>query len=128
MTDAICGFDPRPWDAESGVIFGEPWQAQVFAMTVALNEAGHFSWTEWGEVFSAHRKASAESGRPDDGDAYYDDWLSALEEIAAQRALASGEAQQRYRQAWEHATARTPHGQPIVLRDGDFETAGTPAT
>ncbi|MGY6251022.1 nitrile hydratase accessory protein [Bosea thiooxidans] len=123
-TEAVCGFDPRPWNADTGVIFGEPWQAQVFAMTVALNDAGLLSWKEWGDVFSAHRKASSESGRQDTGDTYYDDWLNALEEISAKRSLAPSEMQHRYRHAWEHATARTPHGQPILLQDGDFEHPG----
>jgi len=32
-------------DAPSPV-FEEPWHAQVFAITVALNEAGVFQWTD----------------------------------------------------------------------------------
>ncbi len=28
-------------------VFAEPWHAQVFAVTVALNEAGRFAWSEW---------------------------------------------------------------------------------
>jgi len=122
----VQGFDPRPLDAGSGMIFCQPWQAQVFAMTVALNGAGLFSWSEWAEIFAAHRKASAEGRRPDDENTYYDDWLNALEEIAAKRSLASSEVQHLYKHAWEHAAFRTPHGKSITLQDGDFEHTRTP--
>ena len=30
-------------------VFAEPWQAQAFAMTVALHDRGLFSWNEWAE-------------------------------------------------------------------------------
>jgi len=29
-------------------------------------------------------------------------------------------SQHRYRDAWDHAADRTPHGAPIVLMPGDF--------
>ena len=32
--------------------FREPWEAQAFAMTVKLHEAGHFTWPEWAAVLS----------------------------------------------------------------------------
>ncbi|MBD8688362.1 MULTISPECIES: nitrile hydratase accessory protein [unclassified Rhizobium] len=118
-----CGTDPRIWDEETGMLFGEPWQAQIFAMTVALNEAGQFEWSEWAGVFSKHRKASARNGMPDTVDTYYDDWLNALEEIASIRSLATGDEQHLYKHAWEHAAERTPHGLPIFLQEADFEEA-----
>ena len=37
-------------------VFEQPWHAQVFALTVGLNEAGHFSWTDWVERFSTTLK------------------------------------------------------------------------
>ena len=27
--------------------FAAPWHAEVFALAVHLNEAGHFCWAEW---------------------------------------------------------------------------------
>ena len=36
-------------------VFAEPWQAQAFALAVALNERGLFSWTEWAETLGADR-------------------------------------------------------------------------
>ena len=35
-----------PCDAE-GPVFREPWEAQAFAMVVALHERGLFGWGEW---------------------------------------------------------------------------------
>ena len=102
--------EPRTWAAEGNVAFAEPWQAQIFSMTVALNEAGAFSWQEWGEVFSAHRRQT-----------YYEEWLDALETMAEMQALASRENQLRYRRAWHNAAARTKHGQPIELQEADFD-------
>ena len=50
--------------------FDEPWQAQLFALTVALNEAGHFGWPEWTQAFGATlRRRGTE--RPQDGSADY---------------------------------------------------------
>ena len=37
-------------------VFEEPWHAQVFAITVALNEAGVFQWTDWANRFGATLK------------------------------------------------------------------------
>ena len=33
--------------------FDAPWHARVFALTVALNEAGHFAWSDWAAAFGA---------------------------------------------------------------------------
>lgn len=120
LREKLCGQEPRPWDAEAGILFGAPWQAQAFSMTVALNEAGQFTWADWAAVFSRHRAASAAAGRGDDGDQYFLDWLTALEEIAAQRGLAPVPLQESYQRAWDHAAHRTQHGLPIELAPEDF--------
>jgi nitrile hydratase accessory protein len=112
--------EPKTWEAEGNVAFAEPWQAQIFSMTVALNEAGAFTWKEWVEVFSTHRRLSQEAGKPDSSQTYYEDWLDALEAMAATQALASPEDQARYKEAWRGAAARTKHGQPIELQETDF--------
>lgn len=108
-----------PCDAE-GPVFGAPWQAQAFAMTLALHERGMFTWPEWAQVLgSAIAAAPAQQGE-DPGDAYYRQWLAALEEIVAQKGASSGAELQRWQRAWDRAADRTPHGQPIVLAPGDF--------
>jgi nitrile hydratase accessory protein len=104
----------------AGPVFRQPWEAQAFAMVLALHERGLFTWTEWAATLSDEIKAAQAAGDPDGGDTYYRHWLNALERLVAEKQVASGDALARYRQAWRHAAARTPHGAPITLADEDF--------
>lgn len=109
-----------PCDAE-GPVFGAPWQAQAFAMTLALHERGLFTWPEWAQALAARIRTEPAAEGDDAGDAYYRQWLGALEDMVAARGAASPSELARYRQAWDHAADRTPHGQPIELRADDFK-------
>lgn len=103
-----------PRDAE-GPVFREPWEAQAFAMAVALHERGSFTWTEWAAALADEIKAAQAAGDPDTGETYYRHWLAALEKLVASKALASkGELATR-RDQWDRAARATPHGQPIEL-------------
>ncbi len=108
-----------PRDAD-GPVFRQPWEAQAFAMTLALHERGLFSWVEWAEALAAQISAAQAAGDPDTGDTYYRHWLAALESLVARKGASSGDELARYRHAWDHAAERTPHGQPIELRREDF--------
>lgn len=101
-------------------VFSEPWQAEAFALTVALHEKGLFSWGEWAEVLSAEVK------RPDaasDGSDYYEHWLAALEKLLAAKGVAATADVDAIAAAWERAAHATPHGKPIVL-ENDPSAAG----
>lgn len=99
-------------------VFAEPWQAQVFAMTVALHERGHFQWSEWaGHLARAIRDAQAQ-GDPDDGSTYYRHWLVALERLLVDKGLAQPLVLTALRQAWRVAAESTPHGRPLQLGPG----------
>ncbi len=108
-----------PRDAE-GPVFREPWEAQAFAMTLALHERGLFSWPEWAAMLGEEIKRAQAAGDPDTGETYYRHWLNALERIVAAKGLADVTMLARYRHAWHHAADRTPHGTPIELRPDDF--------
>ena len=108
-----------PRDSE-GPVFREPWEAQAFAMTLALYDRGLFTWPEWAETLGAEIKRAQAAGDPDTGETYYYHWLAALERIIAAKGVASTETLHRVKHAWEHACERTPHGKPIELRDDDF--------
>lgn len=108
-----------PRDAE-GPVFREPWEAQAFAMTLALHERGVFSWGEWAEALGGEIKRAQAAGDPDTGETYYLHWLAALEKLVAEKGVTTGETLHRYKHAWEHACDRTPHGQPIELKEEDF--------
>ena len=103
-----------------GPVFREPWEAQAFAMTLALHERGLFTWSEWATALGAEIKRAQAAGDPDSGETYYLHWLSALEKLVAEKGVTTMETLHRYRGAWEHACDRTPHGQPIELRKEDF--------
>ena len=60
------------------------------------------------------------AGDPDTGETYYQHWLATLEHLVAAKGVTTHETLHRYRDAWDHAADRTPHGQPIVLTAADF--------
>ena len=103
-----------------GPVFREPWEAQAFAMTLALHERGLFGWSEWTAVLADEIKRAQAGGDPDTGETYYRHWLAALERIVAEKGVTDAAALVRYRDAWDRAAARTAHGVPIVLQTEDF--------
>ncbi|HLI19725.1 MAG TPA: nitrile hydratase accessory protein [Stellaceae bacterium] len=104
-----------------GPVFREPWEAQAFAMAVALRERGIFTASEWAETLGAEIKRAQAAGDPDTGDTYYRHWLAALERIVAEKGLSDRATLHRYSDAWGHAARRTPHGTPIELKPVDFD-------
>ncbi len=91
--------------------FAEPWQAQAFAMTVALHEQGNFGWDEWAATLSAQ----LDTDPTDDGSRYWTHWLAALEALMEAKGATDAAAIAAREKAWHDAAARTPHGEPIVL-------------
>ena len=106
-----------PVDQE-GPVFREPWEARALALAVALNEAGIFAWKDWAAALSEEIQAE---GDADTGEGYYRHWLAALEKMVSKKGLADSSLQTLYREAWDRAAHRTPHGTPIELRQDDFE-------
>jgi nitrile hydratase accessory protein len=119
VSDPRVGLPGQPTDA-SGPVFREPWEAQAFAMTLALHERGLFSWPEWAKALAARIAAAQAAGDADLGDTYYRHWLAALETLVSQKGASSMEELAQYQRAWHCAAARTPHGQPLELQAGDF--------
>ena len=119
IDQAIAAVPGIPRGAE-GPVFREPWEAQAFAMAVALHERGLFDWGEWTAVLGAEIKRAQATGDPDTGETYYWHWLAALERIVAEKGITDPATLARYRDAWDHAADRTPHGTPIVLQPEDF--------
>ena len=121
MKDALAALPHLPRD-DGGPNFREPWQAQAFAMALALHERGLYTWTEWAAALSAQIEVAQAAGDPDLGDTYYRHWVAALEALVAAKQAGSEAELARLRAAWDHAADRTPHGQPIVLQAADFRT------
>ena len=108
----------RPQDP----VFAAPWQAQAFAMALALHERGVFTWSEWAAALSAEINRAQQAGDADRGDTYYRHWLAALEGLVMAKGIATNRELARYQRAWHHAAQRTVHGAPIVLSAVDLET------
>lgn len=102
--------------------FFAPWQAKAFALTVGLNEAGHFTWGEWVEVFSARIGGAA--ALPDaassaaHAEGYYLCWLDALEDILTAKGMAEAAMIGEMAATWRRAARATPHGTPIRYEAG----------
>ena len=93
MTMAATTLDALPAiprDSE-GPVFREPWEAQVFALTLRLHEACCFTWPEWAECLGAEIKAAQREGDPDLGTTYYRHWLSALEHLLSAKGIVLGD-------------------------------------
>jgi nitrile hydratase accessory protein len=110
-----------PRDQE-GPVFREPWEASAFAMALALHERGLFTWPEWAATLADEIKRAQAAGDPDTGETYYRHWLNALERLLAAKGVTDRPTLAHYRDAWDHAADRTPHGVPIELAPEDFES------
>jgi nitrile hydratase accessory protein len=115
-TTAVPGI-PRD---DAGPVFREPWEAQAFAMALALHERGLFSWPEWAAALADQIKRAQAAGDPDTGETYYHHWLKTLERLVAEKGVTDAPMLARYHDAWDRAAVRTPHGQPIELKPQDF--------
>ena len=97
-------------------VFRAPWEAQAFAMAVALHERGFFEWKEWTQALSEVIAEVKARGEPDTGEEYYHHWLTALERLVARKGIVSESALHERQHEWEEAARLTPHGQPIELK------------
>ena len=113
---AAAAVAPMPARGEVPV-FGAPWEAQAFAMTLALHERGLFTWSEWAAALSGAIREAQARGDPDDGSTYYRHWLAALEHLVAERGIVPLDALQDRRDAFARAAEATPHGAPVLLEN-----------
>lgn len=88
--------------------FTQPWQAQLFAFTVALNDAEVFTWKEWTAVFGPKVQHVA-------ADSYWDIWADALIELLETLHILSRQELADLTWRWQASARATPHGQPIHL-------------
>src|SRR5512144_2684156 len=110
------GANPNiPVDAD-GPVFREPWEAHAFAMALTLHARGLFTWSEWAATLADEIRRAQSAGDADTGETYYMHWLATLERMVSEKGVASHATLDRYRDAWDHAADRTPHGKPIELR------------
>lgn len=109
--DSSSGFRTR-----EGPAFRVPWEAQVFSLICALQEAGTLPSAEWSAILGEEIRGAPERGDPDLGDTYYLHCLSALEKWLMSSNLTQSEEIAARVAEWRNAYLSTPHGQPVELR------------
>ena len=95
LTDAKATGAPS---ANGELIFEEPWQGRVLSMAVHLSDCGEFAWDDFRARLIGEVSASPE-------DAYYVQFLRALEETLVQKGLLTAAEIS----AQELTLARAPH-------------------
>jgi nitrile hydratase accessory protein len=101
-----------PRDAEGAPVFSAPWEAQAFAMAVALHDRGVFTWAEWADCLGAAVR------RPEaDADIPYAAWMTALETLVSAKGITGTDGLTARREALDRAARATPHGAPILLEN-----------
>lgn len=93
--------------------FAAPWHGQVFALAVALNEAGYFTWPEWTEMFGANLAKLRQEKDLDGSDDYYIAWVTALEQMMVEKDILVPQMLSDMKTLWTEAFLRTPHGKPV---------------
>jgi nitrile hydratase accessory protein len=106
-----------------GPLFAEPWQADAFAMVVALTDSGVFTDAEWSDALGAATRSVRAAGDPDLDDAYYHHWVAALEGLCVTRAGIVKAAIDECQNDWRRAYENTPHGRSVE-RPGRTEQGG----
>ena len=96
-----------PHDAD-GPVFREPWEAQAFALAVALHERGLFSWQEWADDAQRRDQARASCRRS----RHRRDLLPAL----ARGARAAGGGERRHARPRRCIALSTPGSTPASAR------------
>jgi nitrile hydratase accessory protein len=103
--------------------FAEPWQAQAFALAVALHQRGVFTWAEWAAELSCQ---VAVPDAAQDGSDYYQHWLAAIEALLSQKGVAAPQLVADLSASWQRAAHATPHGKPILLENDPERGASRP--
>jgi nitrile hydratase accessory protein len=94
-----------------------PWEAQAFAMTLALHERGLFTCFEWAAALAAEIQQAQAASDPDDGSTYYQHWLSAIDRLVVEKDVIATAHLHERRAAWGRAAHATQHEQPILLEN-----------
>ena len=88
-------------------VFSEPWHAQVFALTVQLNETGRLAWPDWAAAFGETLKRHGLTHDLDGGDDYFGAWLETLEAFLVKEGVAAAGELSALKGAWENAYLTT---------------------
>ena len=98
-------------------MFSAPWHAQVFALTVRLNDTGQLDWAEWAHAFGETLAHHGLGKDLDGGDDYFAAWVETLETVLIAHDQATRDDMMATKTAGTEAYLGTPHSQPVRLRE-----------
>ena len=104
-----------PLQPQENVTFNSPWEAQVFALAVRLQETGILTRDVWTRALAEEIRQASQRNDPDLGDTYYHHWTRALEQVLVNASLVDDHEIEERIQAWRKAYASTPHGHAVLL-------------
>lgn len=126
MKELLSTLPSIPRDDNDQPVFGEPWQAAVFAMVLRLHEQQVFTWTEWAACLSeeiAENQAATCNAESTEA-AYYHCWLRSLERLLVEKSVGTRRQLDSLYQSWHGMAESTPHGQPVTLLEEHLRIAG----
>lgn len=80
------------------IVFSAPWQSRAFGAAVALQKALGFPWMEFQRRLIAAVAAAPAAEGEDPTEAYYRQWLDALESLVTEHGLVGAEELARRRE------------------------------
>ena len=106
-----------PLPDEQRRAFDESWHAEAYALVQVLIETGRISSSQWAKAFGTALRESADQGEPDSSDTYYATLFETLQRVlVAGGRMQDAEIRQRI-DDWRAAYRRTPHGNPVRLKE-----------
>ena len=108
-----------PSQPQQDATFNSPWEAQVFALAVRLQETGILTKDTWTRALADEIQQASQRNEPDLGDTYYHHWTRALEQVLINSSLVDDHEIEGRIEAWREAYANTPHGHAVLLPLGD---------
>ena len=100
---------------QQNATFNSPWEAQVFALAVRLQETGILTKDSWTRALASEIQRASQRNDPDLGDTYYHHWTRALEQVLIKSSLVDDQEIEQRIDAWREAYANTPHGHAVLL-------------
>ncbi len=104
----------KKFENSKDIIFSEPWQAELFAITLNLYQRGVFEWDDWTECLGRNLRRGKNKGK-DDLAHYFTNWLYALEEKLLEKEVTEINKIKNIENAWRDALLKTPHGQKVEI-------------
>ncbi|GLK68020.1 nitrile hydratase accessory protein [Hansschlegelia plantiphila] len=104
---------------QQAAAFGQPWEAQAFAMTLALSERGVFTLEEFQQALIARIGAYETTASLAGDEDYYTRWIEALQDmLAARGVLPAGQIPDAETDIVRDAASRKAH-QHLSARGAD---------